>query len=162
MAEASAGPSILRLAGNDDAPQHHPLTPRNADYRKALLSVAAENRLAAALPPADARWALAVHTSRALEGGHAAVLTPDARRRIVRLAVGMGLREFDANLVIAIVQDGVRSGSGPLSPEVESRLTLVRPAQRATPFPGTLWWKLCCAITLAVAIVLVVIRWLGA
>ncbi len=152
------GRSVLRLVGADDAPKAQPLQERNANVRQARHEVAAENRLAASLAPSDARWALAVHTSRQLQGGQAAVLSPDARRRIVRLATQMGLRPFDANLVMAIVQDGARSGAGSLSPEVEERLTLVRapgPDRRSMP-----WWPLVSALALALMLIIAGVRWL--
>jgi len=62
------------------------------------------------LPPEDARWLFAVRVSGSLEGGKAALLTPTKRRDLIAAAVGTGLREFDANLVIAIVQDSARRG----------------------------------------------------
>ena len=77
--------------------------------------------------PDDARWVFAVRVSQLLEGGREAVLTPVRRRRLVTLAGAMGLRPFDANLVIAIVQDAVRSGKS-VDASLEERLGLVRPA----------------------------------
>lgn len=74
----------------------------------------------------------------AIEGGRAAIIRPEVRRRLVAAAVGMGLRPFDANLVIAIVQDDARSAgeaarivASGATRDATSRLTLVRPAQPA-------------------------------
>jgi hypothetical protein len=58
----------------------------------------------------DARWVLALKVRHSLEGGKAALLTPAKRRDLVAAAVAAGLREFDANLVIAVVQDAARRG----------------------------------------------------
>ncbi len=57
--------------------------------------------------PADPRWVLAVRTGEQLQG---AILTPERRERLLRLARVIGLNPFDANLVIAIVQDQARRG----------------------------------------------------
>ncbi len=73
----------------------------------------------------DPRWLLAVKTSSLLEGGRAALLRPDRRKIVLDLAHHMGLRPFDANLVIAVVQDSARAGEGALSGEVRGRLGLV-------------------------------------
>lgn len=72
--------------------------------------VAYENACAAMLQPADARWIFALRVAGALEGGKAALLTPPKRRELVAAAVVNGLREFDANLIIAVVQDSARRG----------------------------------------------------
>jgi hypothetical protein len=60
--------------------------------------------------PADPRWVLAAAAMTALDGGRAAVLAPARRRRLMATAAAMGLREFDAALIIAIVQDAARRG----------------------------------------------------
>ena len=41
------------------------------------------------------------------------------------MAGGMGLRAFDASLIIAIVQDAARSGRSPVGPATEGSLSLV-------------------------------------
>ena len=46
----------------------------------------------------------------ALQGGRAAIVTPDARDALVVRARGLGLREFDAHLIIATVQEAARRG----------------------------------------------------
>ena len=89
-------------------------------------AVSRENKAAAALTSSDARWAIAAATANAIEGGTAAIISPERRRHIVHLATGLGLRPFDANLIIAIVQDAARSGQGPLGAHVIDRLTMIR------------------------------------
>lgn len=93
--------------------------------REQRRGVARANLLASGMAPLDARWIMARRVAEALEGGRAAILRPERRRELVAAGVRLGLRDFDANLVIAIVQDGRRSGGGGLSPTVEDRLTLV-------------------------------------
>ena len=59
------------------------------------------------LEGSDARWVLAVRVAERLEG---TMLDPESRERLVRLGKMLGLTPFDANLVIAIVQDRARRG----------------------------------------------------
>lgn len=95
--------------------------------------VARENAAAARLDPTDARMLFARETARRLEGDSQAILRPQRRRDLHALATRVGLRPFDANLVIAIVQDAARHDEETTSPAVCSRLSLlgaprVRPA----------------------------------
>lgn len=109
--------------------------------------VSAENRTAASIAPSDARWILAVRASDAIEGGRAAVIRPEARERLVHTAGAMGLRPFDANLVLAIVQDAARQGRTPQDADTVDRLTMVGPAERSAPGRQGLWVLvlLCCS-----------------
>jgi hypothetical protein len=59
------------------------------------------------LQSSDARWVLALRTAEQLQG---AILGPEKRERLLGLGRSLGLRDFDANLVIAIVQDQARRG----------------------------------------------------
>lgn len=52
-----------------------------------------------------------------MEGGKAALLRPERRRELFHRAEDMGLRPFDANLVIAIVQEAARRGEDATIPE---------------------------------------------
>ncbi|MEC8321437.1 MAG: hypothetical protein VX012_08505 [Planctomycetota bacterium] len=74
--------------------------------------IALENRLAADAPglhPRSPHLAFASAAARTLDG---AILSPEAREHLVEEARRLGLREFDAHLVIAVVQDRVRRGEG--------------------------------------------------
>ncbi len=102
----------------------------------------------------------------AIEGGRAAIIRPEVRRRLVAAAVGMGLRPFDANLVIAIVQDDARSAgeaarivASGATRDATSRLTLVRPAQPANKrsFPVRL---VLAAIVAGIAASIAFARWI--
>lgn len=93
---------------------------------------------AATLEPTDPRWVLAVRVAYMIQGGRAAVLRPADRRHLHRLAAYLGVRPFDANLVIAIVQDAARSGDPSsarvrLGPDVAQRLALIRDDRLPTP-----------------------------
>lgn len=57
--------------------------------------------------PNDARWRLAEETQRALQG---TILAYEDRRRLLGLANRLGIRAFDANLILAVVQDRARRG----------------------------------------------------
>ena len=59
------------------------------------------------LEPTDPRWVLAVRTQMQLQG---TMLTPQRRQQVLRTARLLGVRSFDANLIIAIVQDRARRG----------------------------------------------------
>lgn len=87
--------------------------------------IARENHDAASLSALDPRWVLAVQVSRELQGGRAAVIAPESRRRLLLVGNRLGLRDFDSNLVIAIVQDGARVGDDPLGPTAAARLRWV-------------------------------------
>lgn len=79
-----------------------------------------------ALKASDARWVFTVRVAVAIEGERAAVLTPEKRDRLLRIAAVLGLRPFDANLIIAIVQDSVRCGLDPLGQATSERVAMIR------------------------------------
>lgn len=101
--------------------------------------VSAENQAASGLSDFDARWVLAVRAAGQIEGGRAAVIRPEVRQRLVTTAKTMGLRPFDANLVLAIVQDAAREGRTTQDLETVESLMMVGAAEkRAARRPG-LW-----------------------
>ena len=146
---------VLHLV--NDPPPHGHTAPaawshrHTADYRRtdpdrpARHAVARANLLAGGMSPLDARWVMARRVAEQLEGGRAAILSPDRRRALISTALRMGLREFDANLVIAIVQDGRRIGTGALAPSVESRLALLPQATPAAPSRLSAWLPVAAA-----------------
>jgi len=78
----------------------------------------------------DPRWALAVKVADAMEGS---LLPPEKRKRLIRLGQALGLTSFDANLIIASVQDQARRGvsSARLAASAEPALRLIAsPAER--------------------------------
>ena len=134
----------LRLAAGDDV-----------TWRRAR-EVTSENRAAAAhveLDPTDPRWVLAVRTHAQLQG---AMLTPERRRRVMRTAEVLGVRPFEANVIIAVVQHTARMGR-PLGDAVPT-LAVVPGVERRGPGPMLLYAFAALATALAVAAV--VIRWL--
>ena len=114
----------LRLVGSDD--------PKAVTSWRAARDVADENRAAAGNPsldPTDPRWVLAARTHSQLQGS---TLTPERRARVLRTARQLGVRPFEASVIIAIVQDQARRGA-PLAKAADT-LTLLRdPRPRPTP-----------------------------
>lgn len=170
MRQGSAKP-VLRLVHADEVGAVH-LSPRGNKRRTGSpgSSVARENRAAAEMSALDARWIFAVQVAKEIQLSGApgvGVLAPERRRNLVKLATRMGLRQFDANLVIAIVQDGCRTGGGgegALSRDVSDRLTLVRAGDHAGE--GALGWRelalwLLASACMAVTIGLALTRWIS-
>jgi hypothetical protein len=95
--------------------------------------IALENRRAAELRPPDTADLFANCVLGALEGGRAAILVPERRARLLALATRLGLRPFDANLVIALAQDRVRRGeaASPLPGFAASSRPPIRTGRRA-------------------------------
>lgn len=105
----TAGQPQLRLVGGQVGLAGWPTTTSEHD---ATRDVATENRRAAANPdlkPGDPRWVLAVRAYSQLQGS---TLTPERRRKVLQTAQQLGVRPFDANVIIAIVQDQARTGRG--------------------------------------------------
>jgi hypothetical protein len=117
MAAMFSSKSGLRLTGLDDSRTQRS-RPDDEDRARA---VARENRLAArgdAQPPIDSReidprdprWVLAMQTQARLQG---AMLPVERREELMRSGRRLGLRPFEANLVIAVMQDRARRGEQP-------------------------------------------------
>ncbi len=157
--ERSRSNSTLRLVTGDGA-SARPAWPRR-NTATAAEQVRRANTASAAISPFDARWILAVRVSGELQGGRAAVLSPDARRRLIQSASGLGLRPFDANLVIAIVQDGARSGEGSLGSGVGGRLTLIPAGSTKRAREAELRRALVVAVLLGAAIAFMIAGWIA-
>ncbi|MHC4948579.1 MAG: hypothetical protein ACYTG1_09990 [Planctomycetota bacterium] len=116
--------------------------------------VGGENRRAAAnagLDPADPRWVVAARTYAQLQGS---TLTPERRGRVLETARRLGLRPFDASVIIALVQDSARTGR----PLDLAQLSLVRAPARATDGAAAGRWALALACAAVTALLLA--RWL--
>lgn len=140
--------------------------------------IARENRQAALqfdLDPADPRLALANRTRAELQG---TVLPADGRDRLLTLATQLSLRPFEANMIIAIVQDEARLGTVLHRPAVDAtrhrvdRLRIIpRPERTATGQPamnGNGRWadgvpialQIVLALSMAVLIMTGILNWL--
>ena len=106
------------------------------------------------LDPEDPRWMLACATRDALQG---AVLTFENRRKVLLLAQRVGIRAFDANLIVAIVQDRARRGE-PIDQVAEAITVIPKPAPpRRSLAPA---WTWAAAILVAVLADALLIGWL--
>lgn len=137
-----------RLVGHED--------PESAAAwnRMAARSCISEENLSAAriqLGTVDPRWKLAQLAYDSLKRGP---ISPEQREGLVMTAGTLGLRPFDASLIIAIAQDHARTGRS--LAEAAPTLRLVHPVPQ-----GRNWWtsRRCWSITivgsLLVALVLI-------
>lgn len=69
------------------------------------------------MPAADPRLDFAALVRTSIEGGRAAILRPERRHDLMTRAHTLGLRPFDANLVIAVVQEAARRGEDAAIPQ---------------------------------------------
>jgi len=170
---AASRPSVLRVEQTPKAPRpESPSTDKAAlrfdgrsvgRERNARQSAAAavirENRVAARLTYDDPRWLFAVRIVQSLEGGKSAVLGPTGRRSLVKSAAALGLRPFDANLLIAIVQDEVRQGGTGLSHSAQGRINLIREAGPVAS--GPIWPAVVMAFAIACVLALAMMEWVS-
>ncbi len=140
----------LRLVGRNEASE--------GTAQRARQAVASENLAAAANPaldPTDPRWVLAVRAYSQLQG---TALTFDRRQRLMRTADGLGVRPFDANMIIAIVQDHARRGA-PLS-SAAGTVALLEPPARRRRSDGAVMLRWISAIASALVANAFLIWWL--
>lgn len=153
--------STLRLVFPDQAV--------SLEQAQARAAVEAENRRAATLASggeeraADVRQIFALRVGQMLEGGRAAIIPPDRRRRLVDAARQAGLRPFEANLIIAIVQDSARRGQPPAGAETGRLIHFI-------PVPKPSWWQreetlsvlrpLMAAAALGILLFLIAVEWI--
>jgi hypothetical protein len=139
----------LRLAGVSGAQELEAWHQRQAQR----LAVVKENRLAAHAPQLDVSdplLRLAGQTRLELQGP---VLTPERRKRLLKLANRIGVRPFDASLIIAIEQD--RARCEPSAPEL-----MPIPCQSDEHRKHKTWhWGL--ASLMAALLAALAIRWLA-
>lgn len=168
MTHAPFSPSsgALRLARPGETPaepiSRAPLSPTRVRIRR-------ENQSAALLTEHDARRIMALRVAEQIEGGRAALITPEKRARLMTIARALGLRPFDASLIIAIVQDGARRGEHTDDTRAQSRLSLIpappknavhKAARSAKARTRTMLFPSIAALTLAIAVIFALVRWL--
>lgn len=107
--------------------------------------------------PTDARWQLAAEAQRALQG---AVLAFEDRRRLLALANRLGIRSFDANLILALVQDRARRGE-PLEAASATIEMIPKPPARGTARDTRDWTPVwLAALMVAMAVDAMLIAWM--
>jgi len=119
---AAAGKPRLRLVGTPPeaarpaprrraGPLADPLARRTAERSPAARHAAPQPaEVRPVLAADDPRWVLALRVAESLEG---TTLAPAKRARLIEMGRKFGLTAFDANLVIAVVQDQARRGHRP-------------------------------------------------
>jgi len=88
----------------------------------------------------DVRRILAMRTAEVLEGGRAAILAPQRRRELVRQGERFGMRPFEANLVIAVVQDAARLGETVEDEAVARSLQVIPEPPSESPWEDRWTW----------------------
>lgn len=141
------GPTLLELRARREVEEEN---------RRATAFATPHDRFA----ESDVRRIFAIRASQALEGGRAAILPPIRRRRLVSEARRFGLRVFEANLIIAIVQDGARRGEPPASAATEKVLDLV-PVVRKSEATQLLVQRIIISLLLAAGMLALLIRWMN-
>ena len=152
--------------------QPHPKLDARAErlFRQAVareMLLARESAREPDFDPNDARWRLATETQQALQG---AVLAYEDRRSLLALAHRMGIRAFDANLILAIVQDRARRGESlqsaaptiavlprPTAAASSVMPSSVEPSSVTLPSVTLLW---VAAIALAMLVDSILIAWI--
>ena len=152
--------------------QPHPKLDARAErvFRQAVareMLLARESAREPDFDPNDARWRLATETQQALQG---AVLAYEDRRSLLALAHRMGIRAFDANLILAIVQDRARRGESlqsaaptiavlprPTAAASSAMPSSVEPSSVTLPSVTLLW---VAAIALAMLVDSILIAWI--
>ncbi|MCA9310779.1 MAG: hypothetical protein KDA21_06205 [Phycisphaerales bacterium] len=119
------------------------------------------NRAAAAMTPDDARLIMAARVAESLQGGKAALLRPERRLNLLRMATRLGIRPFDANLIIAIVQDSARRGESLDDVQAQGRLSPIpHPALAARRRHSRRFWTRVRTVVAAVCIAAMALVWL--
>jgi len=104
--------------------------------------------------PNDSRWMLAAEAQRALQG---TILAYEDRKRLLALATRLGIRAFDANLILAVVQDRARRGE---TLDAAAGTVDMIPADSARVEPKDRASWLVAAVLLAMAADAALIAWL--
>lgn len=163
MSSAASPNHRLRLVGSNDSQaddQWH-------REQEARLAVVKENRIAAhasgmepgfseVIDAKDPRWVLAMQTQMRLQG---ATLTPERRADLLRSGTKLGLRPFESNLIIAIMQDRARAGEA--VNEAGPMLSLVREPVVKPKAADVHWPQWVAVVAAAAAVAAILVRWLG-
>ncbi len=161
-------PSLRLVRPGEEQPTEPKAAPRPAHRAAAYEHIAGENRAAAAtdMDPTDPRWVLALRVAQSLEG---AQLRPHKRERLLQLATHLGMRPFDANLIIALVQDRARRGElemtlgAGLTRDMAHDLKLIPAAGRGERGGwGSAWTRRVLLTALSLFWAFLILRWLMA
>lgn len=166
----------LRLVRPDDTAQHAPLAATPPPTRASASGTQARRPSlrtnnsparkvddsfgAPITDPTDPRWVMAVRTASELEG---TILRRDRRERLLALGKRLGLSPFDANLIIAIIQDQARRGYSPeycpTAGEPQLRMVPRREQENADRRTRTTRLSFLIAAVLAIEILFLAWKW---
>ncbi len=149
MTSAGANPFSnhprLRLVFPDRGP--------SIDEARLRRDIARENgeaaRMQAELADADVRRILALRIEESLEGGRAALLPAPRRRALVNAGHRLGLRPFESNLIIAIVQDAARRGKSSADRDTRAALGVIPSPDKPAQGRGDFWMWIRIALATA-------------
>ena len=144
----------LRLV-DDHEENHREVIRRRA---AALKEIALENRLAAGtveLDPESPYLSLASRVQNRLQG---CILSPESRASIIDDAHRLGIREFDAHLVMAVMQDRARRDE-PMD-DIAGVLGVLSHGERRTSSSNSVWILGGASLGLAIGLATLAIRWL--
>lgn len=147
-------PNLRLVAGEYD-----PSAP-GVQQRLRRAEVVRENRSASQIPPLDAQDIFSRRIAEQLDGGAAALLTPERRERLVALGRRLGMSQFNANLVIAQVQDAARRGEELSRPAVQANLDLVQESLHRKRMIGAS--IAIAALLIAMGLLMALIGWVEA
>lgn len=156
----------LRLVGDDRTPQSEIARPATdlparlrAGQARAVRAVQRENQRAASnddMDPTDPRWVFAARAFSQLDG---AALTADRREKLMRTAKVLGIRTFDASVIIAMVQDRARRGES--LRDLTTTLKMIPINQRESVGESSALWRWGAAIGCAILIAWLAARWIA-
>ncbi len=145
----------LNLISDDREDDHREAVRR---WDAARREVALENRLAAGtaeIDPGSPHLALAGRVQKRLQG---CILPPESRRSLLREAHSLGVREFDAHLVMAVIQDRARRNE-PLD-DIAGPLEVLARGHARAPRSHATWVLGGAALGLAIGLATLALRWL--
>lgn len=154
MYDVSIAANNLRLV--DDHEDDHRATIRRRSA--ALREIALENRLAAGtveLDPRSPYLSLASRVQTRLQG---CIISPESRASIIDDAHRLGIREFDAHLVMAVMQDRARRDE-PVD-DIAGVLGVLSHGERRATSSHSAWILGGAALGLAIGLATLMIRWL--
>lgn len=147
----------LRLSGDPVLPRVNTL-PRSNTAPASPFAQALPAPRPPGLTPADPRWVFAVRAAAAITPSSGGVLPPERRQRLNKDAAALGLRPFDAALIIAIVQDAARTGRDPLGGHTADQLALIRPAPARRPSSADTLMLMAATVAVLLAFAVLAMR----
>lgn len=126
-------------------------------------AIALENHLARGGCSPGEYEALSRAVAGSLQGGRAALLTPERRKSLVAGAVRSGMRPFEAQLIVAAVQEAVRHGDvdpvlhGPV--ESAPAIPDINPARKTELEASRMVILILASVLLGCAILVLLVSW---